>query len=294
MPFSATNTTTQEEWNRIYTDLFVPAWKEVYYDCERISIARGSITRAIIELLWSADVVFADLTDTNPNVMYELGVRHTFQKPSMMVRRKNSEMPFDVKDYVIYDYENSPTGLKELRENIKKYVKDVEMNPERSDNPVWDFLHYGKYMMNYLVTTEAKPKLVSLHEEISMNISGIVSTRKKMLEDGRLKPQHGMLLGALWGTLRIDCLAHLITTRYTSFEQTDWDQLVGLYQQLRVFSMLSSYTLTKLPPPSDIIHNQEIGTPEDLKPIFLQLDELAKSCIITLDIIDKKIKELAS
>ena len=60
---------------------------------------RGSITKDIIEKLFSASMVFADITDFNPNVMYELGVRHSFKKPSSIVieSRKSRNIPFDVR-----------------------------------------------------------------------------------------------------------------------------------------------------------------------------------------------------
>jgi len=40
----------------------------------------GSISHQVIKWLYNADLVIADLTGDNPNVIYELAVRHSFNK----------------------------------------------------------------------------------------------------------------------------------------------------------------------------------------------------------------------
>jgi len=118
MPFSRSKSHTEEKWTEIFDDFFKSAWNEFNIDCYRTNVPRGSITKDIIEKLYSASIVFADLTDSNPNVMYELGLRHTFKKPSVMVKAKRSKIPFDVNDYTVFEYEYTPKGLKKLKEHI--------------------------------------------------------------------------------------------------------------------------------------------------------------------------------
>src|SRR3954453_18320013 len=45
----------------------------------------GSITLQVLERVLESDLVIADLTDHNPNVFYELAVRHASQKPVIHV-----------------------------------------------------------------------------------------------------------------------------------------------------------------------------------------------------------------
>src|ERR1039457_5304175 len=45
----------------------------------------GMITTQVIERLVDADLVIADLTDSNPNVFYELAVRHVVRKPLILL-----------------------------------------------------------------------------------------------------------------------------------------------------------------------------------------------------------------
>jgi hypothetical protein len=54
----------------------------------------GQITTQIIEHLLHDDLVLADLTDHNPNVFYELSLRHAIGKP--VVQLGGIPLPFDI------------------------------------------------------------------------------------------------------------------------------------------------------------------------------------------------------
>ena len=56
----------------------------------------GLITKAIIEQIISSDLVIADLTGSNPNVFYELAIRHSYRKPAIQIIKGTVDIPFDV------------------------------------------------------------------------------------------------------------------------------------------------------------------------------------------------------
>src|ERR1039457_4939766 len=56
----------------------------------------GIITSQVIEQLRNADLVVADLTDHNPNVFYELAVRHVVRKQLILLIERGQSIPFDV------------------------------------------------------------------------------------------------------------------------------------------------------------------------------------------------------
>ena len=58
----------------------------------------GDITARIHRELASADIVVADLSEGNSNVAYELGIRHALKKPYVLVCRKDSHLPFDLRN----------------------------------------------------------------------------------------------------------------------------------------------------------------------------------------------------
>lgn len=61
---------------------------------DTISVA-GDITEQTFRLLRDADVVIADVTNGNSNVMYELGLRHTKNKLTLQIGERE-RLPFDI------------------------------------------------------------------------------------------------------------------------------------------------------------------------------------------------------
>lgn len=56
----------------------------------------GTITTDIVKRLHSNDLVIADLTGNNPNVMYEVGLRHCFNLPIVHLAQDGQKPPFDL------------------------------------------------------------------------------------------------------------------------------------------------------------------------------------------------------
>lgn len=96
----------------------------------------GSISRQIIGHLLNADLVIANLTDLNPNVMYELAVRHCKRLPVVVIAERETILPFDVKDDRMIPYTNDMYGVVELEEKLRDSILAAlkEVNP---DNPVY-------------------------------------------------------------------------------------------------------------------------------------------------------------
>jgi hypothetical protein len=88
---------TYEEALEVFETVIRPACKAVRLDPIRSDgLARaGELTDQIFQQLRDADVVIADLTGANPNVMYELGLRHTREKLTLQVG-EDGRLPFDI------------------------------------------------------------------------------------------------------------------------------------------------------------------------------------------------------
>jgi nucleoside 2-deoxyribosyltransferase len=56
----------------------------------------GAINRQIVDRITSARAIVADITDNNPNVMYEVGVADGLSKPVILMNQHPGSAPFDV------------------------------------------------------------------------------------------------------------------------------------------------------------------------------------------------------
>ena len=104
----------------------------------------GMITGQIIEHLVKAKLAIADLSFHNPNVFYELSLRHVCRLPTVQIIRKRDNIPFDLEQFRTIQintddiYELYPK-LEEYKSEISNQVRKVLEDPEDVDNPITTF-----------------------------------------------------------------------------------------------------------------------------------------------------------
>lgn len=86
----------------------------------------GSINDRVIERIYNSDLVIANLTGLNPNVMFEIAIRYSFGKPAIVIAEKGTKLPFDIVDENTISYINDPAGAAELKENIRKFTEKID------------------------------------------------------------------------------------------------------------------------------------------------------------------------
>lgn len=94
-------------FSEVLRSLVAPAGRKAGFTV-RTANREGSdvIQSTIINDLLDADLVIADLTEHNPNVLFELGVRMAFDKPVALIRAKGTTAIFDVDNMLrVFDYE---------------------------------------------------------------------------------------------------------------------------------------------------------------------------------------------
>lgn len=140
MPFSRTSIfRSSKYWDRFFERL-QNIFDELGYDAFRSEDSPHSLTKAILQDLAMTDLVIAILTDRNPNVWYELGIRNSNRHGTIMAIQEGQKLPFDIDDYgVIYYNIQNKKGSERLKTKIQSYISKLEQNV--NDSPVSEFLN---------------------------------------------------------------------------------------------------------------------------------------------------------
>ncbi len=101
----------------------------------------GMIGRQVIEHILRARLVVADLSFHNPNVFYELCLRHTTRLPTVQLKREVDTIPFDLNQYRTIPIETRDvytllpkvqTHIAEVTNQVRRALQDAESG----DNPI--------------------------------------------------------------------------------------------------------------------------------------------------------------
>jgi len=121
MPFAS-------EYDQVYTSGIKPGIEAARLRCERAdeSARPGFVFGHIEESIREADVIVADLSGLNPNVLVELGMAWGCRKPTVLVSQDRlGAMPFDLRPFRAMEYQVTPPGLDNLSKWLTRSVGEV-------------------------------------------------------------------------------------------------------------------------------------------------------------------------
>lgn len=180
-PIGKEGTKQHTAFKEVLDYVIKPAFEESGY---KYSVVRaddinrsGSFIKDILESIYSAHVVVADLTGQNPNVFYELGVRHSLRPRTILIAHNLDDIPSDLREYRTIIYDTSAKGASAFKKRIKQFLTEIHKEPDRPDNPVLDRL--GNMTEDKLSQIESERD--SLKAELSNLLSGKTIQKKKQI-----------------------------------------------------------------------------------------------------------------
>jgi nucleoside 2-deoxyribosyltransferase len=76
----------------------------------------------VTDTIKEADLIIADVSKSNPNMLYELGFAHALRKPTVLLlsTEEMGDIPFDVAAYQMISYD--PKDLSQLKHKLKRFT----------------------------------------------------------------------------------------------------------------------------------------------------------------------------
>lgn len=171
-PIGPTDSITRRKVNGLIDEVIEPVLSDLGYAVvvsHRITDS-GTMTAAIIRNVYHADLAIANLTGNNPNVMYEVALRHACAKPIIHITEDVSSLPFDINDQRTIEYMDDMHGAHELKEKLYEMVKNIS-NDGPVSNPITDALE--------------KKNLVNIPEESTIEINSLLTLIQNEIKDIR-------------------------------------------------------------------------------------------------------------
>lgn len=125
--------------NQILKYIIKPVVTELGYEAIRADdiTSPGIITTQIVDHIIKDPLVIADLTDHNPNVMYELSLRHAIRKPVVQLICENQSLPFDISGNRTIKLDHKDLdSVEQAKADLKKFIVEVIKDPSLVDSPI--------------------------------------------------------------------------------------------------------------------------------------------------------------
>ena len=137
-PIGEPGTVVREDSDQVLRYIVRPAAARLGFNAFRADeIAEpGIITSQVIERIVESPLVIADLTGHNPNVFYELAIRHAIRKPFVQMIRRGEGIPFDVATARTVRYELDLNGAEEAVNEIARQIEFLQNDPSTLETPI--------------------------------------------------------------------------------------------------------------------------------------------------------------
>ena len=175
MPISTPDGYQEGHFECVYERIFKPAIEQAGFIPCRVDEghASKSITEQIYRNLIRSQMVLCDISANNPNVFYELGVRHGLEEKISLVKDDLSEAPFDIKGIHFDVYSSNMNkhyshedDIETIRKNLIETYNDetTEIRPIRRTKAA--LAYEGIQIPRKANSFELEMKIKTLYEEI--------------------------------------------------------------------------------------------------------------------------------
>jgi len=142
----------------------------------------GVIQKRIIQNIYSNPIVICDISSRNPNVMFELGMRLAFDKPTIIVKDEDTPYSFDISsiEHLNYPSDLRYKSINDFKEKLSEKIKSTYKKSQEDPNYSTFLRSYGAFEVvdiKEVEVTESKYILSQINEIKSLLTKNSVMPR---------------------------------------------------------------------------------------------------------------------
>lgn len=206
-PMGDERSDTRLRSNQVLDHIVKPAAGECGYKTLRADDISepGIITSQIIEHLIEDPLVVADLTDHNPNVFYELAIRHAIRKPVVQLIQKGQSIPFDVAATrtISVDHKDLDSAA-QARAELIKHIHAVEEDPGKVDTPISAAINFQSLRRSDNPLEKSTAVIISLLQELRVEFDELKASSDERVWQLAHKAREGAYPDLLTGLSQSD------------------------------------------------------------------------------------------
>jgi hypothetical protein len=157
MPISALDGCTEHHWSEVKS-LISDAVGAVGFASSLVSDADdvGIIQKRIIQNLYENPIVVCDVSGKNPNVMFELGMRLAFDKPTVIIKDDRTSYSFDTSpiEHLEYPRDLRYGRIVEFKAILGEKVRGTYDRSQKDANYTTFLKHFGQFSVANLETKQ--------------------------------------------------------------------------------------------------------------------------------------------
>lgn len=96
------------------------------------------MNKQAIQRIYDSDLVIANLSDKNPNVLYQLAFRHSIGTPVIMIAEEGTSLPGFFNEKTIF-YMNDAQGVLDLIDKLIVHLESIDFT-KAQEGPIYDSL----------------------------------------------------------------------------------------------------------------------------------------------------------
>lgn len=217
-PIGPDNSPTRRAADGLISSVIKPVLEDLEFETHVAhEIANpGSITRQVIEHILYDQLVVANLTELNPNVMYELAVRHCVGLPIVVLAENGTKLPFDISDERTVFFQNDMHGAVDLKPRLRIAIESA-LGEAEPDNPVYRVAQ-AKVMREVTQTDDAQSFLLKKLDYIESSITELRNKTNVRNEPTSMPYRYVLILSGEKEAIRE--LMRIIRTTIPGIERT--------------------------------------------------------------------------